>query len=342
MKMRIEFWDYLKGICIYLVVLGHCCRTIGDFYGYDNSGADIWLVRFIYSFHMPLFMFISGYFASHGKFRDVLKRKVSRLIIPILFWTCLKTALRINTVNSVNQLIKMFLIRFLTNYWFLWAIFAFNIIILILENIKIKNKYRILVLLCIGLVLIPDCFPSFSAYKFMLPYYVLGSWIKERDFIRNIKLWIEGSNKKNIVAIFNILFIVLLLFYKAQYIIDVTDIYIFRGNIIKYLYIDVYRWMIGAVGAVTVILNIYLIWGFLEQSSSVIKKIVLYCGRNSLGIYIIHYFIIDYGLIFVMKKIGIFSISLLIVFSIFVTIGTCILIYIIKKIKLGKIALGEF
>lgn len=78
--------------------------------------------------------------------------------------------------------------------------------------------------------------------------------------------------KKIIVAIFNSLFIVLLIFYKAQYIIDVTYIFFLEGNIIEYLYIDVYRWIIGAVGTVTVILNIYLIWGFLEQSSSVIKK----------------------------------------------------------------------
>lgn len=51
---RIIFIDIAKAICIVLVVIGH--------YVPDNSPA--WYVAFhdiIYTFHMPLFMFTSGY-----------------------------------------------------------------------------------------------------------------------------------------------------------------------------------------------------------------------------------------------------------------------------------------
>lgn len=53
--LRISYIDQLKGIAILLVVLGHVI-------GYNNC-EDSFLWRFIYSFHMPLFMFISGYVA---------------------------------------------------------------------------------------------------------------------------------------------------------------------------------------------------------------------------------------------------------------------------------------
>lgn len=76
---RIIFLDIAKAICIILVVVGH--------YMPDNS--PMWYVmlnKVIYTFHMPLFMFVSGYVyiatkkdISYGSF---LMKKVKRLMIP--------------------------------------------------------------------------------------------------------------------------------------------------------------------------------------------------------------------------------------------------------------------
>lgn len=60
--------DIIKGIAIILVVMGHCIQ-----YG---SGNDYYtsalffeenIFKFIYSFHMPLFMLISGYVFGFSK-----------------------------------------------------------------------------------------------------------------------------------------------------------------------------------------------------------------------------------------------------------------------------------
>ncbi|ROT03695.1 hypothetical protein ED388_12660 [Muribaculaceae bacterium Isolate-007 (NCI)] len=45
--------DCLKGFAIFLVVLGHVVQ--------NYNLMDSWIFRIIYSFHMPLFMFMSGY-----------------------------------------------------------------------------------------------------------------------------------------------------------------------------------------------------------------------------------------------------------------------------------------
>lgn len=58
MKNRIEFIDLIKGFSILTVVIGHFIET--------NTGLDassIMSHNFIYTFHMPLFMFIGGYVA---------------------------------------------------------------------------------------------------------------------------------------------------------------------------------------------------------------------------------------------------------------------------------------
>lgn len=57
-RARDSYWDNLKGILIILVVCGHLCeRYIDD----SNLLRHLWII--IYSFHMPLFIFVNGYFA---------------------------------------------------------------------------------------------------------------------------------------------------------------------------------------------------------------------------------------------------------------------------------------
>ena len=51
-KQRNPYWDTLKAMLIVLVVLGHTGTAMGN----------KWL-SVIYAFHMPLFIFISGYFS---------------------------------------------------------------------------------------------------------------------------------------------------------------------------------------------------------------------------------------------------------------------------------------
>lgn len=53
-KNRCEYLDIARGMAIILVVLGHSIQS--NIMDMDSS----LVFRIIYSFHMPLFMFISG------------------------------------------------------------------------------------------------------------------------------------------------------------------------------------------------------------------------------------------------------------------------------------------
>lgn len=76
MSKRIEYIDIAKGIGILLVVLGH-----NDF-GYISPYA----YHVIYSFHMPLFFFLSGYFLKTNiPFLEFAKKRFNSLMKPYLF-----------------------------------------------------------------------------------------------------------------------------------------------------------------------------------------------------------------------------------------------------------------
>jgi fucose 4-O-acetylase-like acetyltransferase len=76
MEKRIAYIDIARGIGILLIVLGHN----------DLSEYHPFLHKFVYSFHIPLFFFLSGmFFKPERPFRDLLKRRFDSLLKPFLF-----------------------------------------------------------------------------------------------------------------------------------------------------------------------------------------------------------------------------------------------------------------
>lgn len=66
---RIEYWDMAKGIAIMLMILGHA--PVPDY-----------LRTIIFSFHMPLFMVVNGYFVKNYNIKRTFKRSVKTLLVP--------------------------------------------------------------------------------------------------------------------------------------------------------------------------------------------------------------------------------------------------------------------
>ena len=87
-EKRLGWIDIAKGIGIMLVVLGHTIVP-GLREKYDVAN---FLWTFIYSFHMPLFFFLSGYLFEHGLKRYADKKrfllsKARKLLLPYLFFS---------------------------------------------------------------------------------------------------------------------------------------------------------------------------------------------------------------------------------------------------------------
>ncbi|MFT0803629.1 acyltransferase family protein [Bacillus swezeyi] len=78
MRKRIDWIDASKGLGIILVVLGHTPTTD-------------WLKTFIFSFHMPLFFFLSGivYHDANMTFKSFLYKKMKTLLLPYFIFSVL-------------------------------------------------------------------------------------------------------------------------------------------------------------------------------------------------------------------------------------------------------------
>lgn len=89
MAKRINYWDNLKCFLIILVVVGHFIEPLVP----DSPDAKkVWL--WIYSFHMPLFIFIAGYFHRNVKIIPKMYMYFALgflskflLFVPRLFWS---------------------------------------------------------------------------------------------------------------------------------------------------------------------------------------------------------------------------------------------------------------
>ena len=83
MKERITWIDRARGIGILLVIFEHCCCALLNF-------AEDPRARFICTFHMPLFFFISG-FCHNNSNRSFIKYFLGRaytLLLPSFFLGC--------------------------------------------------------------------------------------------------------------------------------------------------------------------------------------------------------------------------------------------------------------
>jgi fucose 4-O-acetylase-like acetyltransferase len=100
---RIDWVDIAKGWGIILVVFGHAARGL-DSAGMTFSGfAEV--DKFIYSFHMPLFFALSGFFfltsVKKGG-REYVLSKVSTIHYPYLIWSLIQILIQYAASSLIN------------------------------------------------------------------------------------------------------------------------------------------------------------------------------------------------------------------------------------------------
>lgn len=85
---RLRMMDIAKGIAIILVVIGHAIPDASTRNGIASPSLKI-IFDLIYSFHMPLFFLISGYFVNTLIAKEdvytSIKKKFQRLMVPYIF-----------------------------------------------------------------------------------------------------------------------------------------------------------------------------------------------------------------------------------------------------------------
>ena len=283
--------DFIRGIAILLVVLGHNIQygSGNDFYQMKNY-FDSMPFKFIYSFHMPLFALLSGYlfFGSMKRpMKHVIKKRLISLLLPIFCWVTLENVgksiiLIIKDEFTFSACLYDYASSLVHELWFLWAMFWCSLIVMLVEKV-FEGRVWIYGLLIILILFTPARY-NFYMYAYMCPYFVAGFLINKFDGKSIYRRVVKNDWHALVVAV--AVFAVLFLFYGYDFYIYTTKISLLGENgILVQLGIDIYRWIVGFAGSIAVIILCKMIcdrW----QGAGV--KVFAYFGQISLGIYILN------------------------------------------------------
>ena len=163
--LRDELVDNLKGILIVLVVLSHFLQLY-----VCNGIASISIQAayyFIFSFHMPLFVFISGYFSKN--LEKARNTAFTRLFIPYLLFN---TAMVLFLYSSGQRGISLFVPQYV--YWYLLALFVWRLALKDLVRIRFVLPLSIAASIFSGFFPEVNNFLAISRIINFLPFFLLG------------------------------------------------------------------------------------------------------------------------------------------------------------------------
>ena len=198
MNNRVTWVDNSKAFACFLVVLGHLLMSLRPID--KNSTITEFIIWFIYLFHMPLFMCLSGYiykrFSNINTIKDYKKfeiKKIINLIVPYLTFYSITMTFNMLFSNSVNNPkgIKEWLGIFnnpISPYWFIYALLSIFIFVPLLEKM-FKDKKNVLLLFLI--LNITRMFFSTKIYFIDAImsngiYFYLGCFINDRTIKKSI------------------------------------------------------------------------------------------------------------------------------------------------------------
>lgn len=313
---RIEWVDYLKAFACFLVVLGHLLQSLQISNIDLHQDITTFIIWFIYLFHMPLFMCMSGYLYlktkkefSWEEYKKFEFKKFINLAVPYFTFYLLFILLNmtfaksVNTSRGIDDLLRIFN-NPIAPYWFLYALLSIFIIVPLLEKILKNDKKKIMAILVILKIIsifvktniyFIDSIMSYSIY------FYLGSIILNDNDLKGMKTMI-------LVFIYIILSII---FYKL------------KDNIPTY--------MIEIAKVFFAILGIYICINLFKN----IKKVAFLdtFKEHTFQIYLLHT-IFAAGIRILLIKIGIYNYAIHFIIGLIISIYVPVIISIIsKKIK---------
>lgn len=300
--------DILRGFAIIMVVFGHCIQEgSGEIFKVQSLYFSDKIYQFIYSFHMPLFMMVSGYLSYAGIKRaatkteriGLIKRRACSLLVPVFMWTALDY-IRILITNYINgtpqpeAIVFVYFYNALNNLWFLWAVFWCFLIVYCVHYI-FKDSVLIYLIGFMALFFIPDGL-GLGAYKYMMPFFISAFYA--HDFIKEKIINASDKIKAWHIAVNGVIFIGLFIFFDESSFIYLTGYKLIGKDILLQLSIDLYRMLIGFTGGMFFVLLWQFIISTFNKEKNALLKLFEELGTKSMGIYIVS----GYILIFVVNR----------------------------------------
>lgn len=270
-------FDNIKCILIFFVVLGHLLE-------FCNCFARDTLYRLIYQFHMPVFVFISGYFGRFGK-KPILEKVWLYGLFQTLYILFERYVLGGSSAFS-----------FATPYWILWYMLAmifYSVLIPLYQKATGKKRALALCVVLLFALLAGFCkrigyVLTLSRFFVFQPYFLLGLYYKDAE--QRIQNSISGmaTYKKRI-------FVCVLVFFGV-----LTVFRVFHPAVTKELLYGSYAYTsVGDMFLRGMQYIVSLVWiGMFLAAKPFLKRripVVSEIGKHTLCVYLLHGFFMRAG-----------------------------------------------
>ncbi|PSU27815.1 acyltransferase [Photobacterium phosphoreum] len=322
MSKHLNWVDYAKGLGIILVVYGHITEGIYNAGMAMDSGLYTAIDTMIYSFHMPLFFFLSGLFFTSSFQKRGLKNtiinKVDTIFYPFVIWSILQGIIEATLSKYTNGHVTYTQVFSLlweprAQFWFLYALFFTFVIACLLFMKNRSTKQMALVAGFFSLVYI------FQSHLPQVHIFTMGYAHIAFFFIGVLVIQLDCINKLNNIKAF---IAILALFIVSEYWFAVIEGFsrLDRGFC---------SFIIASIG-ITFIVTLSM------QLSKLNIRLLAYIGESSLYIYLLHVLIGSGTRIILQKLFHVESATIQIVIGCIAAIGlSLIFVEISKKFQLS-------
>lgn len=345
------YLNVIKGIAAFLMLWGHCIQYCGmgevQFFGDPTF-------EVIYSFHMPLFMLVSGYlfYFSFCKrdLKTLLAHRMQSMLQPIVFGTILNNILmkvKYLILSGDFSLFDGSLYTGMNLLWFLWCVLSSSIAVAVACKVT-DNRLLQAVLLVVGGVFVAT-FPEKDYHLYMYPFFVAGFfWAKYKDCLTRL----VSKVKYVILLVYPLM---MRHFNWTHFIYSISDYkeWMSMGEQVR---VGLFRYLIGFAGSAFVLVLVELLFKVTVEKGKVPKllKAVSKLGENSLQIYCLSAPLLSGWLSVLFEKLMepvgynifakswvIYDLFLTLLVALLYAVGLYFLVWLMKKCKLHKIIFGR-
>ena len=140
---RIYYFDYLRVICSFFVILTHISA---EYYYKFNINSNDWKIAYFYNgisrFSLPIFFMISGtlFLGKNISFDIIIRKYIKKIFIHLLLWSIIYSFSKINILklDVKNRIIHI--INGHYHLWYLFVIIGLYILIPFTREIAKNNK----------------------------------------------------------------------------------------------------------------------------------------------------------------------------------------------------------
>lgn len=160
-KTRSAYWDNIKGFLIILVVFAHCL------FGLQERPLNNFIVDAIYLFHMPAFVFVSGYFSKSEHSRSFFP--MMNLAVAFVLLNGFFILREIFSAGGVPLIVEPYF-----SAWYLLTLIIWRLTVPFLD--RVRNILPLLIMFSFAAGFWTDINMAFAAVKIVVffPYFMAG------------------------------------------------------------------------------------------------------------------------------------------------------------------------